>query len=117
MAGILGELVQLESPSGDTEALDKLADRLESLFGEFGPIDCHRLGPGGARHLVLSVDDVAAPELPHTLVLGHYDTVWALGTLERMPFRIDEAGIVTGPGCFDMKGGLVQLYFALRELR
>lgn len=117
LADLLGELVEMESPSGDTKALDKLADRLESLFGEFGPIVSHRLGPGGARHLVLSVDDVTAPELSHTLVLGHYDTVWAMGTLARMPFRVDETGIITGPGCFDMKGGLVQLYVALRELR
>jgi glutamate carboxypeptidase len=49
--------------------------------------------------------------------LCHYDTVWPLGTLERIPFSIDSEGIVRGPGCFDMKGGIVVLYFALEALR
>src|SRR5579859_5436510 len=41
------------------------------------------------------------------LVLGHYDTVYASGTLARMPFRISR-GKAYGPGAFDMKAGLVQ---------
>jgi glutamate carboxypeptidase len=46
------------------------------------------------------------------LVLGHYDTVYATGTLARMPFRI-AAGKIYGPGIFDMKAGIVQALFAL----
>lgn len=53
---------------------------------------------------------------PCQLVVGHLDTVWPLGTLERMPLRrID--GRLEGPGVYDMKGGLVQLLYALRALR
>jgi glutamate carboxypeptidase len=117
MADLLGDLVRIESPSGDRDSLDQMAARLEALFAEFGPIVRHPIGPHGARHLVLSLDDVADPGLPHVVVLGHYDTVWSLGTLERLPFVVSDAGIITGPGCFDMKGGLVLLYHALRELR
>jgi glutamate carboxypeptidase len=40
-----------------------------------------------------------------------------MGTLERIPFSVDSDGIVRGPGCFDMKGGIVVLYFALLTLR
>jgi glutamate carboxypeptidase len=47
------------------------------------------------------------------LIVGHYDTVWPLGTLDAMPFEFD-GRIVRGPGVFDMKGGLAQLVFALR---
>jgi len=50
------------------------------------------------------------------LVLGHYDTVYARGTLARMPFRV-AAGKAYGPGTFDMKAGLVQALFALEALQ
>ncbi len=49
------------------------------------------------------------------LLLGHSDTVWPLGTLNEMPIEID-AGVMKGPGVYDMKGGLVQMIFALRAL-
>jgi glutamate carboxypeptidase len=50
------------------------------------------------------------------LVLGHYDTVYARGTLAHRPFRL-AAGTVSGPGTFDMKAGLVQALFALDALQ
>jgi len=50
------------------------------------------------------------------LVLGHYDTVYASGTLAKMPFHITR-GKVYGPGTFDMKAGLVQALFALDALQ
>lgn len=116
MAGLLGELVRIESASDDPAGLNAMADRLVELFGAFGQLERHRTGPDGASHLVLSVPG-ADPGLPPIAVLGHYDTVWPRGTLARLPSRVDERGRLTGPGCFDMKGGLVLLYHALRELR
>ena len=53
----------------------------------------------------------------HAVALCHYDTVWSLGTLQRIPFSVDAEGVARGPGCFDMKGGIVVLYFALLALR
>jgi glutamate carboxypeptidase len=50
------------------------------------------------------------------MVLGHYDTVYASGSLAKMPFRL-KAGKAYGPGTFDMKGGLVQALFALEALQ
>lgn len=50
------------------------------------------------------------------LVLGHYDTVYASGTLRKMPFRI-RGGKAYGPGIFDMKAGIVQALFALEALQ
>ncbi|MFJ1648058.1 2-dehydropantoate 2-reductase [Streptomyces sp. NPDC088258] len=49
------------------------------------------------------------------LLLGHYDTVWSTGTLAEWPFRRD-GDLITGPGVFDMKAGLVQAVWALRAL-
>jgi glutamate carboxypeptidase len=120
MADLLVELAGIESATDDPAGLDRMADRLAELFSPFGPIARHPIGPGGASHLVLSVDGAAPPaagQLPYAAVLGHYDTVWPKGSIERLPARVDSAGTVTGPGCFDMKGGLVQLYYALAELR
>jgi glutamate carboxypeptidase len=50
------------------------------------------------------------------LVLGHYDTVYSTGSLQKMPFRVT-AGKAYGPGTFDMKAGIVQALFALQALR
>ena len=55
------------------------------------------------------------PGAPIQLLVGHYDTVWPVGTLAQMPFEYD-GRIVKGPGVFDMKGGLVQLVFALKVM-
>ena len=52
---------------------------------------------------------------PGQLILGHYDTVWPLGTLEKMPFEID-GEVIKGPGVYDMKGGIVQAIIALEAL-
>ena len=50
------------------------------------------------------------------LVVGHYDTVYAAGTLRKMPFHV-RGGKAFGPGAFDMKAGLVQALFALEALQ
>ncbi len=52
---------------------------------------------------------------PVQLLVGHSDTVWPTGTLDAMPFEVED-NVVRGPGVFDMKGGLVQMVFALRAL-
>jgi glutamate carboxypeptidase len=117
MVDLLGRLVNIESPSDDRAGLDRFADELQTLFGEFGTLE--QIDPGDpqrARHLRLTVEGNAA-SAPHAVALCHYDTVWTRGTLERIPFSVDAAGVARGPGCFDMKGGMVVLYFALQALR
>lgn len=53
---------------------------------------------------------------PAQLMLGHYDTVWPLGTLNDMPF-VEDGEVVRGPGVFDMKGGIVQALLALEAIQ
>lgn len=67
-------------------------------------------------HLRISWSPRSARPKGQLLVLGHYDTVYATGTLAKMPFRIS-AGKVYGPGTFDMKAGIVQALFALDPLQ
>ena len=52
---------------------------------------------------------------PTQVLIGHYDTVWPVGTLETMPFEV-EGNVVRGPGVYDMKGGITQIIFALEAL-
>src|SRR5260370_27085527 len=50
------------------------------------------------------------------LLLGHLDTVWPIGTLEKMPWRQAD-GRYWGPGVLDMKAGVVMALAALSTLR
>ncbi|MGW1144113.1 M20/M25/M40 family metallo-hydrolase, partial [Streptomyces sp. NPDC002454] len=106
----LRTLVEVESPSRDPGALDRSARAVAALVedrlggraalvtGEAGP---HVHWSGGGR--------------PRVLVLGHHDTVFPLGTVRRRPFRVAD-GRATGPGVFDMLGGLVQAVHGLASL-
>jgi len=54
------------------------------------------------------------------LCVSHLDTVWARGTARARPFAIVEQEgrrRATGPGVYDMKGGIVAWLFALRALQ
>jgi glutamate carboxypeptidase len=112
MVALLTQLVEIESPSDDKPALDRLA---AFLAGQLQPLgaDVQTLrqaeagdhvrarwgqGPGGA------------------LLLCHMDTVWDLGTLADRPVRI-EGPALYGPGAFDMKGGIANVLWAMRALR
>ena len=53
---------------------------------------------------------------PLQLLVGHCDTVWPVGTVRQMPVRV-EGETLRGPGVFDMKGGLVQMLYALRAMK
>jgi glutamate carboxypeptidase len=72
--------------------------------------------PGQKTGGHLHARTAGASAKPAQLLLGHCDTVWPEGMLKEMPLLIDE-NVVRGPGVYDMKGGLVQMIFALRVLR
>ncbi len=109
MVALLRRLVEIESPSDDRECLDRFADALVELFGPM-----HEVTGARGRNMLL---EVAANGEQHAVALCHYDTVWSKGTLQRIPFSVDEQGVARGPGCFDMKAGIVVLYFALQAVR
>ena len=103
-------LVNLESPSGDFAALDTIRDRLAERFSAVGA-DVERV-PDGC--LLVRFGTNAGNDRP-CLILGHFDTVWPIGTLARLPFRVED-GRAYGPGSYDMKAGLVLAEFALKAL-
>lgn len=110
MLADLRQLVEVESPSRDLAALEESAKAVAEILEK-------RLGgkavllPGEAgTHVRWSGGGT-----PRVLVLGHHDTVFPKGTLATRPFRVAD-GRATGPGVFDMLGGLVQAVHGLATL-
>jgi glutamate carboxypeptidase len=111
----LEDFVTRESPSDDKPRLDAFAEFLRGY--------AERMSSGVAtvlpqerqgNHVRLQVGGTngTAP----IFMVGHFDTVWPVGTLQQMPFRVED-GLVRGPGVFDMKAGLVQALWAMRAVR
>jgi glutamate carboxypeptidase len=108
----LARYARHETPTGDTAALNALADVLAERYRELGG-QVERVETATGDHLVTRWGRTDAP---HVLLLGHHDTVWPVGQLQTMPF-VDEDGTIRGPGVFDMKGGLVVAEMALEVLQ
>jgi glutamate carboxypeptidase len=111
MIQMLQELVHLESPSDDRQAVNRVAERLAGAFAPLGA-RCQRL-PQIAFGDHLRVEWGEGER--QILLLGHMDTVWPVGEVQERPFAV-EGQRATGPGVFDMKGGLVVGYYALAAL-
>jgi glutamate carboxypeptidase len=113
MAACVGELVRRESPTHDKLACDELCSYLEVEFERIGGrLTIHRQDIAGDH---LQVDFPGATDRKPLLLLGHFDTVHDVGTIETMPWR-EENGRLYGPGVFDMKSGIAQMIFALSAL-
>ena len=116
---VLERLVRTESPSNDKAAVDRCTRLLAAEWRRRGArVEFFRQKHRG-DHLFVDVRLGAARPQGQILLLGHVDTVYDLGTIQRMPWRI-AGGRAFGPGIFDMKAGLAIAFFAaqlLRELR
>jgi len=102
---LLRELVEIESPSssdGAAAVSRRMAGELDALGAEVQLID------GG--HLRAELTGAGRP----LLLSGHVDTVWPVGTLASMPFRVD-GNRAYGPGSYDMKACLVLMLEAIRR--
>ncbi len=113
MITTLQKLVEMESPSSDKAAVDLLGLELAQRFERIGGNVTIHAQPGYGDHL--QIDFAGAAGRP-AMLLGHFDTVWDIGTLEKMPFKI-EKGRVWGPGVYDMKVGIVMMMHAITALR
>ena len=111
---LLGQMVELESPSGDQASLDRFGEFLAGTVSEEASVTFVDGGDEG-RH-VLCRWGTAGDAVPQVLILAHSDTVWPLGTLRNMPFRKGD-GRLWGPGVLDIKGGIALVLFAMRALR
>src|SRR5881628_56689 len=104
-------LVRLESPTTDKAAVDRcgaeLTARLTAIGGRVTPLTRTDRG----NHLLAEFGCLKS----QVLLLGHFDTVWPVGQLDRMPLT-RKNGRMYGPGVFDMKAGIALGMLATRAL-
>jgi glutamate carboxypeptidase len=110
---LLERMVMMESPSFEKQLVDAfgrfVANEFSGIGGRVEIVPEERFG----NHLVIRFGQDDAPP---TLLLGHIDTVFPSGEIEKRPFRV-EGDRATGPGVFDMKGGILLIWMALRNLQ
>ena len=109
---MLKELVELESPSHESiEVSNRCCDYLEKKFSQLGfSIErIHQEKCGDHLYGEIGTGEKSV------IFVGHYDTVFPIGTIEKMPYYIEEEKAF-GPGTLDMKGGIVMAYMVVKSL-
>ncbi|NNF40411.1 MAG: M20 family metallopeptidase [Woeseiaceae bacterium] len=112
---LIKDLVEAESPSSHPETHDEARRILRLALAAVG-YESRETGLANAARHVLARPANRNRGQPLQLLIGHYDTVWPVGTLAARPFTVD-GDIIRGPGSFDMKGGLAQIALALQAIR
>jgi glutamate carboxypeptidase len=107
-------LVGVESPTEDREAVNRCVGLMEGWIQSIGGSSRRNRQKSAGDLLIGRFGPSRAAGKP-LMLLGHLDTVWPLGTLARMPFRVRN-GRAWGPGVLDMKGGVVMAMTALEVL-
>jgi glutamate carboxypeptidase len=115
MLRMIGELVRLESPTEDRQAVNRCVSLVEGWI-KAGGGKSRRSKPRSAGDLLVGRFGPERSRDKPLMLLGHLDTVWPLGTLKKMPFRVG-SGRAWGPGVLDMKAGVVMALMALRILK
>jgi glutamate carboxypeptidase len=116
MVATLRSFVEAESPSHDKAAVDRCGKIVAAEWAKRGATVRELPQTERGNQLRIEMASSAKRGAGQILVLGHLDTVYPIGTLAKMPFRVS-AGRAYGPGTFDMKAGLVQALFAVDALR
>lgn len=112
------ELVEIESPSDNKQAVDCIANFLAAKFAALGGrIRFHRSNSfGDSLQVDFAGTRASSANCKPVLLLGHYDTVYPLGTLAKMPCKIENEHLL-GPGVLDMKSGIALILHAIEALQ
>ncbi|MBX6367056.1 MAG: M20/M25/M40 family metallo-hydrolase [Rhodospirillales bacterium] len=113
LAGIK-EWVEVESPSTDGAAVNRLVDKVAVQLAQIGARVERVPGRDGFGDHIRARSPWGG-DGPGIVVLGHLDTVWPNGTLRRRPVTV-EGDKVFGPGIYDMKSGDHIAFYAYRHL-
>jgi glutamate carboxypeptidase len=116
MVRVLGEFVRCESFSYEKKAVDAFGAMVAREWKRRGAAVRVLKSKERGDNLRLEIRASAARAAGQILVIGHIDTVYPVGTVAKMPFRVS-GGRAWGPGTFDMKGGIVLALFAVDALR
>jgi glutamate carboxypeptidase len=114
MLAMIADLVRAESPTEDRPAVNRCVSLLESWIKAAGGRS-KRSKQKAAGDLLIGRFGPVRSQVKPLMLLGHLDTVWPLGTLNKMPFRV-RGGRAWGPGVLDMKAGVVMALGALHIL-
>jgi len=114
MVEAIRQMVEIESPSDNKLAVDRLGRWLAGKFEALGGHSkFHRTADFGDH---LQVDFPGRDRRQPALLLGHFDTVYPMGTLATMPCR-EAGGRLHGPGTLDMKSGIAMMLYAIDAMR
>ncbi len=108
------EWVEIESPSDNKAAADRMGAVLAEEFEQLG--GRARIHPADQFGNHVQIDFAGRGDGEPVLLLGHFDTVYPLGTLGAMRCRVDD-GRMYGPGVLDMKSGVALMWYAIEALR
>src|SRR5579862_1911431 len=115
MVRLLGEFVRIESPSDNKAAVDRFGRVVAAEFRKRGGKITFSRSRERGDSLDVNLRGSSASKR-RIMLLGHLDTVYDIGTLAKMPFRVAR-GLAWGPATFDMKGGIVLALAAIDSLR
>ena len=107
--------IECESPTWDAAAVSRMmALAARDLIHAGATVETipGTMGFGDSIRVTFPHPDQGKPGI---LVSGHMDTVHPIGTLKKLPFRIED-GRAYGPGIMDMKGGNYVFMEAMREI-
>jgi glutamate carboxypeptidase len=108
------EFVQVESPSDHKLSTDRMGALLAARFEAVnGRARVHRAETFGDS---VQIDFPGREKIKPVLLLGHFDTVYPLGTLMQMPCHVAD-GRLYGPGVLDMKSGIALMLYAIQALQ
>ena len=111
---LVRRMVEHESPSFNKNAVDALGRKLgDELTRRGATVKLHPAKQFGDH---LQADWPGARREKPIMLLGHFDTVYDIGTLASMPWR-ESDGRLHGPGVLDMKTGIAQMLAAVDVLR
>ncbi|HVI09166.1 MAG TPA: M20 family metallopeptidase [Candidatus Binatia bacterium] len=116
MVAATRELVEIESPSDNKAACDRIAGVLAAKFAALGgKTRLHRSDIFGDS-LQIEFRGARSKQQKPALLLGHFDTVYAEGTIDAMPCKL-VGDRLHGPGVLDMKSGIALMLHAIAALQ
>src|SRR6202007_2003703 len=116
MVRLLEKFVRCESPSFDKGAVDRFGEMIAAQWERrAAKVRVLRQAKRG-NHGRAEIRDGEGSGSGQIMILGHLDTVYPLGTIETMPFRVS-GGRAWGPGKIELKGRHVQALVAAVAVR
>ncbi|MCU4180398.1 M20 family metallopeptidase [Bosea sp. BH3] len=113
LTAFLAQIVNMDSPTLDKPLCDAVAAVLEAKVRSIGmSVERDPQSEYGDNLVCRAGQDRPGPRV---LLVGHFDTVYAAGTVAKRPWKV-EGDKAYGCGLYDMKGGLALGIFALEAL-